>query len=178
MWTERLLAATGRQDQRLALPWGPVEAALKTSLPEDYKRMCDAFGYGTFCGVYYLSSVGDEESGDILSDWQVYLRSVPEPGSEKADTSEYAPYPIYRPGCEGLIPWGGNDAGDEMFWLAGSNPPESWPTLVRNSDFGPGEWSRFDIPVSEFMGRALLDPDFGAFGIAQAVPQPFFVPEG
>ncbi|MFH8613813.1 hypothetical protein ACH4E8_01900 [Streptomyces sp. NPDC017979] len=178
MWTERLLAATGREDQQLTLPWERVELALETPLPDDYKRLCEAFGHGTFCHAYELISVGHEESGDILSGWQVYLESVPEPGSEGAATSQYAPYAIYRPGRAGLIPWGAGEAGDEMFWLAGSNPPEAWAILVRNSDFGPGEWSRFDMPVSEFMGRLLLEPDFGPFGIAHAIPQPFFVPEG
>lgn len=175
MWTQRLLDAIGWEDQRLTLPWERVEDPLDIRLPDDYKRLCEAFGHGRFSSTYDLLSVDHELVGDILSDWQVYLRHTPEPGAVDEEDSPYAPYPIYRPGREGLLPWGAGEPGFEFFWLAGAGPPEAWPILARFIECDPGEWDRFDMSVSEFMGRLLLEPGFSFFGVADAIPRPYFV---
>ncbi|MFH8613811.1 hypothetical protein ACH4E8_01890 [Streptomyces sp. NPDC017979] len=175
MWTERLLEATGWTDQRLTLSWDAVESVLETQLPGDYKHLCEAFGKGRFCGAYSLYSVGDGKSADVLMSWRVELRYAPEPGSAEERDSDYAPYAIYRPGGTGLIPWGYGETGQKFFWLADSESPDGWPTLARWSDDWDAEWNRFDMSASEFMGRAVLDPEFGSFGLADLVPQPFFM---
>ncbi|MEU9606255.1 hypothetical protein [Streptomyces sp. NPDC048057] len=176
MWTERLLEATGWTDQRLKLSWDDVESALELELPDDYKRLCAAFGPGEFCGAYALTSVGDGSWADTLISWQVELRCAPEPGSEDERHSVYAPHAIYRPGTTGLIPWGYGTSDQKLFWLADSGSPNDWPTLALWSDELGAEWNRFDMTASEFIGRAVLDPDFGDFGFADLIPRPFFLP--
>lgn len=176
MWTERLLLATGWLDQRLTLPWRELESALAVELPRDYKRLCEAFGDGVFCNAYFPLSTGADEFSGILGSWQVYLRLAPEPDSEDEGRSQYAPFAIHRPGRAGLIPWGSSESGHELFWLADERPSDEWPTLAQWPDAAPGDWVRFNISASEFLGRAILDPDFGGFGVAELVPQPFFTP--
>ncbi|MFE5854321.1 hypothetical protein ACFQ61_14050 [Streptomyces sp. NPDC056500] len=175
MWTERLLRATSWTDQRLTLPWDAVESALETTLPGDYKRLCEAFGEGVFSGAYFPLSVSAGVSSDLLSNWRTHLRYAPEPGSADERESLYAPYAIYRPGHGGLIPWGSSESAHGLFWLADAGSPDEWPTLAMWPDAEAGDWSRFDMSASEFMGRVILDPEFGGFGVADLVPQPFFM---
>ncbi|MFD9718119.1 hypothetical protein [Streptomyces sp. NPDC059076] len=176
MWTERLLEATDWTDQRLTLPWEVVESALETRLPGDYKRLCEAFGDGVFSGAYFALSVGDGASSDFLSMWRTQLRYAPEPGSEEERQSRYAPYAIYRPQRGGLIPWGSSESAHQLFWIADSGSPENWPTLAMSPEAAAGEWNRYEMSASEFMGRAILDPEFGGLGVADLVPRPFFDP--
>jgi hypothetical protein len=170
MWTQRLVEAVGRPAVTSApVDWELTERTLGVRLPEDYKELCAAFGSGRFC-TYLDIDAGDSPYGiGLLATWERYLPRYP---AEWEENEFLAPYRIHRPGGRGgLIPWGGTETGDSFFWLVEGADPALWPTLARSGD--DDDWTRIDLPASEFIARAVLEPGFRPHGVFDDVPPSF-----
>ncbi|MFG2658053.1 SMI1/KNR4 family protein [Streptomyces sp. NPDC048425] len=174
---QRLLEYVGWEPREM--PSGQferMEGELGTQLPGDYKELGEAFGAGTFCDVIYFCVRDEGKVFDLLSEWHSSLSVEGDSpaGGEGGGASLYAPYGIYRPGRGGLIPWGSTEWADEYYWLAEGPDPASWPILARTHS--SREWHRFEMSTSEFLYKALTDPEFSPFGVARYSLDPSFEP--
>ncbi|MEV0775968.1 hypothetical protein [Streptomyces sp. NPDC050428] len=152
------------------MAWDAIERELQAELPIDYKELGEALGGGVFSGFVYLLCVDDGEVFDLIAQWRGYLNDAREHGAD--DDPIFAPYSVYEPGKQGIIPWGSTESGDEFYWLADDSAPEGWPIVARRAD--SMEWDRYEIGVPEFIMRVLTDPEFHPFTIAQDIDGPNF----
>jgi hypothetical protein len=140
--------------------WGRVEQALGTPLPEDYKRIIEAYGRGCFNDLFYLFNpfsrrvqtllrqVGTPEHGEDL-DWAYPVDSCLEQyqlhgAIENPEVCPFGTFP--EPG--GLFPLGGDTNGGYAFWLTSGRPAE-WTLAVFDDDFS--ECERYPMPLVEFL---------------------------
>ncbi|MFD4582553.1 hypothetical protein ACFWOY_10010 [Streptomyces sp. NPDC058423] len=172
MWVERIAEATNWEPLALELPWGSVEEDLGTPLPEDYKRLVEAFGKGEFSEFMNVLCVDATGQFDLTRIWHKYLDASPEDGPDPV----FTPYQIYRPGRRGLIPWAFGEMECNYFWLASAEEdPATWPIVTQGD---PYPWHEVNMSTSEFVYRVLADPEFEPFSIARLFPQPDFYPMG
>ncbi|KAF4407668.1 SMI1/KNR4 family protein [Streptomyces lycii] len=143
--------------------WEPVEQALGTPLPEDYKQLVDHFGGGVFDETFWLLEPG-------CSDPDYDLLAVTEEREEVlADLwkgAETKPR-LLEPEGTRLIPWAYVEgSGAHLYWLiAPGRPPEDWTVMI-NEGRGP-EWEHHPLPCARFlldsMTGALASPMFQEF---------------
>ncbi|MFF3014749.1 SMI1/KNR4 family protein [Streptomyces sp. NPDC057939] len=131
--------------------WAVVEAGLGTRLPEDYKRLVEAYGWGEFCDFLHLHTpFGTSEHNGI--EWQ---RAHPT-GSRERDRRRH-PYPLH-PAPGALLIWGTTMDADRLCWRT-DGAPEEWPVVVWSSE---GRYRTHAMGTSEFieswaLGRASSD---------------------
>lgn len=173
-WVDHLAEAVGKQPLGLDVEWAVIESRIGILLPADYKEFCEAFGSGEFCDyltVYASAGGADSELADVYEDnWRLAEE-------DPVGRDYYLPHGLYRPdGQGGILQWGASGQGDEFFWLAeGSMPPGSWPVLARDD---AQRSRRFDMSMSEFVYRLVVDESFEGFGGFGAIrgATPFFAP--
>ena len=121
-------------------PWEPIEAELGTALPQDYKDFVRTYGSGYFMQFLGIN-VPRSENPNVRFESQ-----VPVICSGFLD-DEDLPYPLW-PNEDGLLPFGGTDNGDELFWLT-RGPPDTWKVVVW--DRGLGGFEVFDRRLTDFL---------------------------
>lgn len=124
-------------------PWEPIEAELGVGLPQDYKDFIRLYGSGyflQFLGVYVPRSRNPHLR------LQRVARVVCE-GLSSLTPLEDPPYP-YWPARGGLLPFGGTDNGDDLFWLT-RGAPDDWKVVVQDRGFD--RFETFDCDLSEFI---------------------------
>jgi hypothetical protein len=104
--------------------WVNIERQLGTALPDDYKRLVDRYGPGSFDGFLWVFQpmTGNRHldlSQQIGQQLQVMRERASEPGLA------HAIFPEPR----GLLPWGNTDNGDVGFWRT-ENDRSSWQIIV------------------------------------------------
>lgn len=169
-WVDLLQDLTGWWEPRWECDWTETEAALGTSLPSDYKELCARFGPG--CFAEYLMVLADRGPGreSMLAWWQGDV-GLFEDDPESMDMM-FGPYEVYGVNeRRGIILWACSEPEGRIFWLADAEKdPDTWP-IVAKLELAPGEeWYRFELPTSEFIYRALTDPDFGVFSVDKWEP--------
>jgi hypothetical protein len=121
-------------------PWEPIEAELGTALPQDYKDFVRLYGSGyfmEFLGIYVPRSRNPN----------LRLESVVRAICDTFVDREELPYPLW-PNPGGLLPFGGTDNGDSLFW----NPrgaPTDWGIVVWDRAFCGFE--AFDYGLTDFL---------------------------
>lgn len=183
-WVDRLQEATGWQEPRWECDWEAIESALGTSLPTDYKELCDRFGSGYFSSSHFrpgdftwnLWMMPDRGYDALLPGWQkdmAYFMRNPDSVARL-----FTPYEYYGiNGQRGLIKWGHADSPWNFFWLADAvEDPGSWPVMAQGeADPDPDEeWYRFEMPASELVYRVVTDPEFDPFNLAYPQAPPTF----
>jgi len=183
-WVDRLREATGWREPRWECDWTATESALGTSLPTDYKELCDRFGSGYFSSSRFgpddvswnLWVMPDHGYPPLLRNWQksvALYRQNPD-----IVATIFAPYEFYGLNDQhGLLEWGHADSPWNFFWLANSaEDPDTWPIMAQGeAELDPGEeWYRFEMPVSEFVYRVVTDPEFDPFNMAYPQSPPTF----
>ncbi|GGZ51778.1 SMI1/KNR4 family protein [Streptomyces bluensis] len=164
---------TGRESLGSPVAWAEIERELDAELPADYKELCEGFGGGVFSDFLLLHCVDEGRMFDLVTQWRGFLSDAREYGVVDGEADPvFAPYRIYEPGKEGLIPWGSTVSGDGFYWLAGSSGGREWPIVARIAD--SEDWHRYDIGVPEFIARVLTDPEFRPFSIADDVSRHSF----
>ncbi|MFE7540858.1 SMI1/KNR4 family protein [Streptomyces platensis] len=125
--------------------WGAAERMLGTPLPDDFKRVVEAYGRGDFWGALCLCTpFGDDNpvplTADLLEDF----------GPLRDRWPEQYPYPLFpEPG--GLLAWAVTDTGTHLCWLT-VGPPASWPVVIWSRD---DDYERFDRGVAAFLDEWL-----------------------
>ncbi|WP_326613557.1 hypothetical protein OG949_35350 [Streptomyces scopuliridis] len=170
MWIERIAEATNWEPFRLEISWNSVEGDLGTALPEDYKKLAEAFGKGEFSEFLHVFTVDGTRQFDLSRIWKRFLDGAPEDGPDPL----FKPYQMYRPGRRGLIPWAFGEMECNYFWLASAEEdPASWPIVTQGD---PYPLQQVSMCTSEFVYRVLTDPEFEPFSIARLFPEPDFYP--
>lgn len=121
-------------------PWAPVEARLGTALPQDYKDFVRLYGCGyfmAFMGVYVPRS----RNAYVLLEHQVWSVCGAFRGEEFFDA------PVW-PAPGGLLPFGGTDNGDYLFWRT-EGAPDMWRVVVW--DRGMNAFETFDCDLTDFL---------------------------
>ncbi|MFD8322695.1 SMI1/KNR4 family protein [Kitasatospora purpeofusca] len=128
--TELERAVPGFGPLRLAEPaafdWSALEAALGSSVPADYKRLCELyppFVLGDFLSVYFPVAGHEEKWPQAL---QEDLETAVEWCEDNDPVVPLHPYPF--PG--GFLPWGGSNQGDLFLWSTSPAGPQEWTVTV------------------------------------------------
>jgi hypothetical protein len=123
--------------------WGPIEIALGTPLPPDYKDFARLYGSGGFMDFVLIAVPGADGGvrfarwvGEICRDFTHMERESPT---------------IYWPIPGGLLPLGHTTNGDNLFWQT-RGPPETWRIAVwdRGGPFGENI-EMFDCDLTDFL---------------------------
>lgn len=122
-----------------------IEAELGLTLPQDIVDYALVYGSGGFYRQFAVLNPFDPNYMTWVRDISDLFREM-----KVINGDEYYPYPIY-PNRPGLLRWGTDLDGDQMFWLT-EGPSDSWPLILWDRDSGPEEsWQRLDMTVTEFL---------------------------
>jgi hypothetical protein len=121
-------------------PWERIEAGLGTALPQDYKDFVRVYGSG-----YFMEFLGV----DVPKSRNPNVRLERQVGvvRDMFRAFEEVPYPLW-PDPGGLLPFGGTDNGDTLFWLA-DGAPADWRVVV--SDRGAWDFEALDCGLTDFL---------------------------
>jgi len=121
-------------------PWEPIEAEIGTPLPQDYKDFIRLYGSG-----YFMEFLGI----NVPRSWNpnVRLASDVRVICNMFRNDEDLPYPFW-PSPGGLLPFGGTDNGDFLFWLP-RGAPADWGVVVW--DRGLLGFEAFDCDLTGFL---------------------------
>ena len=121
-------------------PWEPIEVELGTALPPDYKDLVRVYGSG-----YYMEFFGIHipRSPNLNIRLETQVPAICATFFDRAEL----PYPLW-PEPKGLVPFGGTDNGDFLFWLP-REASEDWRVVVW--DRGLWNFEAFDCDVTSFI---------------------------
>ncbi|MFD4722776.1 SMI1/KNR4 family protein [Streptomyces sp. NPDC058423] len=173
IWVARLMTAVDELPLRRAIDWPKIETRIGAALPTDYREFCERFGAGEFCDHLTVYASGGGADSELAESQEANRRIVER---YPVVMNGYRPYGLHRPGHSvGILQWGTSSQGDEFAWLADdSKKPDTWPVLARED---AGGWRCYDMSMSEFVYRLLVDESFEGFGGFGATGQaPYFTP--
>jgi hypothetical protein len=149
---DRLFEILGEPTYRVdRVPWERAEPEAGLRFPLDYKAIIDR--YGTFEIYEYLTVRGPfrgRPQSDMPEGFLGYAASsrdeaenvlLPENGTEPSPDGELVTGP------DVLLSWGGNIAGDRLFWLL-DGEPDNWPIAIW---FCGGPWVVVRSGMAEFL---------------------------
>lgn len=124
--------------------WGPIEVALGTPLPSDYKDFARLYGSGALFEFIHIQTPSNADGGAEFARWvgQVcrYWGDM-----DKETSTAYWPTP------GGLLPFGNSIDGDHFFWVT-SGPPEAWRVAVWDRGGFQGEnVETFECNFTDFL---------------------------
>lgn len=147
------------QPEPVPVDWPAVEAWLGTALPDDYKRLADAYGpvdFGEYIWIH-VPCVQDKrfDYGSWLRsthrDSRIKLRGVP-------DDERYSVHP--EPG--GLLAFGESRGTDVFYWdTSSSEDPNGWTVVVRRvptvlrAGTPAVSWHASDLTLTEYLRSAV-----------------------
>ncbi len=155
MAIEELTALVTPPESPTSIPdlpdWTSVESELGIELPEDYKHFVLAYGSGLLANFFRVFNPFDKDD-----EYMPLVPSVRRVSSDRRDQRERqgekeVAYPVY-PDHPGILTWGNDDNGNELYWLTTGRPDE-WPCIL-----GEGRahlWEQFDLPMTTFLAKAL-----------------------
>lgn len=131
---------------RAEVDWPSVQQAIGSVLPVDYRKLIEVTGpirVGEFLTVFAPGA--QNPNVDLLVQVGARLGALQE--IKRSWGTRECPYPLwFEPG--GLLPWGGSDNGDTLFWLTRGHP-DQWTAVVGEAR-GPG-FDEYPIPATEFL---------------------------
>src|SRR5262249_22787510 len=126
--------------------WKPVEKLIGTAFPKDFKNFIAAFGSGTLGHfVIVLNPFSQVEGFEFFSGAGLLcdtLRTL-----EEFEGGRQVPFDVH-PARPGLLPWGGDENGNGLYWLT-DGKPDTWPCVVGEGRGKP--WQKFDLPMTSFL---------------------------
>ncbi len=129
--------------------WPAVEAALRFSLPADYKQFINTYGTGGIDGwVFPFSPFAGDKQLNLEQQIQVRLAALRQ---LRDAANEHIPYPIH-PELGGVIPWACTQNGDVLFWIAKGSPSD-WTVCI--NDARCPEWEAFPYSMVAFLVKML-----------------------
>jgi hypothetical protein len=129
--------------QAFAGPWGPVEAYLGTTLPQDYKDFVRLYGSGLFLNFLTVHVPG-------IKNPHVNLAVQARGAADWFEPGKVLPYPLW-PKVGGLIAFAGTDNADRIYWLP-HGPPDDWKVVFWDGRLDEDTWfEEFDCGMAEFL---------------------------
>jgi hypothetical protein len=145
MTIEKLQNLLGHRSRKLDRPWEEVERNLGTALPADFREFIDRYGAGRLADfVWIFSPFAQEPNVNLLDQSSRQLAALRELTER---FGELLPYPLY-PEEGGLLPFGGTDNGDVLFWRT-HGAPDQWTVVVNSSRSAQCEL--YECSMSEFL---------------------------
>lgn len=123
-------------------PWEALEAELGTALPQDFKDFVRLYGSGYFMEFLGVS-IPRTRNPNTRFETEVAL--ICQTFADWDD--DELPHPTW-PATGGLIPFGGTDNGDFLFWLS-QGAPDDWRFVVR--DRGMQEFEVLNCGLTDFL---------------------------
>lgn len=130
--------------------WKKIEKAIGLTLPDDYKDFVLKYGSGLLGNFIIVSNPFSTDDGVNLESNIGYLCET-QRHLQVTEAEDAVPFAIY-PDESGIVPWGGDENGNGMYWLTEGKPNE-WPTVVLAGR--DNRWQQFDMPMTTFLAKAL-----------------------
>lgn len=115
-----------RPVESTGMDWKSVEEELGTRLPYDYKSYVEQYGSGRIDGFLWVYNPNSEcKYTNLLTESRIvlgYRRDL------AASFDFYRQYPLF-PDAGGLLPFGGTDNGNDLFWVT-RGEPNQWSVVV------------------------------------------------
>lgn len=132
-----------------ARSWLEIETEIGTRLPQDYKEYIEKYGsgrIGDFIAIFNPFSANRHTN--ILD--QIPKQTEILNHFKRTSPSE-CPYPIF-PEAAGLLPFGGTDNGDRLYWVTDGEPDSWW--IAVNESRGP-TFSEHKCDMTQFLADIL-----------------------
>jgi hypothetical protein len=127
--------------------WTDVESKLGLPLPSDFKEYVTNYGSGLLGKFIVVANPFSSMEGVELFSVIKMIGDTLRISNQRQGIA----YEVY-PSVPGLLPFGGDENGNNLCWLTEGTPDE-WPCIV-----GAGRddrWERFDMPMTTFLAKAL-----------------------
>lgn len=120
-------------------PWEPIEAEFGVSLPPDYKDFVRLYGSG-----YFMQFLGVA----VPVSANTYVRLAWGAATIRSMLEDVVNPQLLWPSRGGMLPFGGTDNGDTLFWLTRGATAE-WPVVVLGR--GVTEFETFECDLTDFL---------------------------
>jgi hypothetical protein len=131
-----------------AKEWTQLQKKLGTKLPDDFKEYGKKYGSGSFGlggGDIFVYQPFSKQFLEMVNVHSCNLEAF-----KAGEGADYIPYEVF-PAKSGLLVWGGDVNGYELYWKTEGEPNE-WSIVVRSAD---NEYEEFPGPFTEFLADAL-----------------------
>ncbi|NTU21995.1 SMI1/KNR4 family protein [Brevibacillus sp. HB1.2] len=122
---------------------------LGVMLPNDYKQFVLTYGVGSIDDFIWVHNPFVENTALNLNEQMSdMLEAYNESRKNHPDHFKFPTFPEKG----GILPWGGTDNGDELYWLT-QGDPENWKVLIygtRSSDF-----VQYALTMTDFLQKVL-----------------------
>lgn len=128
--------------------WIDIEQKMNIKFPNDYKEYISTYGTGRIGEfLWVLNPFSKYTNANLIDDMEHFQWAYSE---LRKDFPENYPRPHF-PKNNSLIPWGGTDNGDYLFWVYDKNSDQNeWKIGI--TDMGEGEYL-FDMNMSTFLEK-------------------------
>lgn len=150
----KLLPPPGVPSETSDASWMIIEITVGTPLPSDYKEFIGRYGTGRINEFIWIFNPFTKRSNVELLTQQ--RRQIEIRQQLEREYGESCPFPLH-PSVGGLLPCGGTDNGDTIFWLT-HGAPSSWSIVVNESR--GGRYLTFDVNLIEFIVNVLTKNGF------------------
>lgn len=129
--------------------WATAEKMLATALPQDFRCVCALYGSGTFVDTFIgIYNPFDPSYRRTLESELASLRIL-----EQRTFSDFGGYFVF-PDPFGLLPWGTDENGGILCWIAEGEPDE-WPVFT--VPHGGEDCERWDMSMTSFLAAAFTN---------------------
>lgn len=129
--------------------WAFVQVKLGLELPSDLLKLAVLYGTGSFSrGQFSVLNPFAPSYVETVTKICAFYRTL-----KAAEGDDYFPYDFY-PQRPGLLPWGREANGHEMFWLT-EGAADDWPIVLYRS--GACEFERLDMSLTDFLTEVLTN---------------------
>jgi hypothetical protein len=109
--------------------WQQVEKELNSSLPQDYKKLVDQYGSGSWLNYLWVFNPQSKDTKLNLLD-QIKRQLYADRMIKKKFNGEIA-FPLF-PDVGGLLPWAITENRERLYWLT-EGDSLNWPTIIYES---------------------------------------------
>ncbi|MDA2804397.1 hypothetical protein [Nocardiopsis suaedae] len=152
-------------DGPCGIDWDGDESELGITLPRDYKEFIERSGVSRINGISVAAPAGGDGISRSVSavteeisliyegnraEFPDAVQGVVDAQGLFAGCGGLIPIP-FHPGRPGLVAWGEDLGGANIYWLTEGEPYE-WPVVV---DYRDDIWERHDMSACEFLVEAV-----------------------
>jgi hypothetical protein len=135
-----------RRPKRTDIHWIAVQRRVGSVLPTDYKQFVEWYGVA-YLGGFLCTFSPSASNPNVELPCQMGVRLSALSELKRNPGSSMCPYPLwFEPG--GLLPWGGTDNGDTLYWKTAALP-DAWSVVV--GDGRSGSFEEHAMGMTDFL---------------------------